>query len=51
MSHKLPYDLAFLEQELALAELPSMRALCPKPFDTLKLASQVGWASIAHRLS
>ena len=39
--HNAPFDIGFLNAELARAELPLLHVLCPPPIDTLKLAKEL----------
>ncbi len=39
--HNAPFDVGFLNAELARAGLPLLDALCPPPIDTLKLAKEL----------
>lgn len=39
--HNAPFDVGFLNAELARANLPLLDAICPPPLDTLKLAKEL----------
>ena len=39
--HNAPFDIGFLNAELARAELPLLHVVCPPPIDTLKLAKEL----------